>query len=1107
MLKQISNSIERRPWLYIGVILLITIGFGLFLPTLEMQTSMENFLPEDDVVLANERINNYFGAEYEIVMMYIEKDKTDSVTSVKSLREINQITKKIESIENVEGSMSIIGFIDTVCQLEFGESFENCSDEQIQIAFDDLIAQKDDNIDIKMIDKDDSNEEIDFQTRSIISKGKSIDSIDIKNYIISESDEKFNFSIEVYDLSKMESEIDSPYKKLNVYEWYVSFKNLIIPYEELDMDYTIAAHIEPTNPIWEIGKKPLKNLFDIISLIRNRQLFNSFKSNAVLWITPPGQELSFPITLESGEVVFNKEKNTIEISVNKSELGNYGIAPQIGNFGLPARIGNTKAGFRYYKISKLDIPWLRFSFNMSFIQKYIERIQRKPIIGRLTERLLSRSGTFSWDDLTNMSSSLGEGNLGIDSISFKDMSLFWVVADEAPDNGNSPYSILIKPSFMDDMGKNVNTFLSNEFNVTGKAEKMFMMVYINGTLSNEELASKSKEIVNLIDEEDAKLTYIKIKATSNSFMENEITSVMMDSNQIIIPSIFIVISIILLFSFRRLSYVFLPLLGLTIAIIWLFGTMAVIGLPFMVMEVALIPMLMGLGVDYSVHLFHNYRTELAKGKKPSVAIVSSIQDIGIAMLLATITTFIAFLSFLSATMVPLRDFGVLTALGIAYIFIITITFQAPVRYVLDNRKRVINKIKPKKDPNGKIMRRTAKLICNHPIPILLITIIITIVMIGGAIQIETGFRMEDFLPEESPSVTVMMDISENFPFSSQEKEYILIEGEVATIETLNGIYKSQRNLRDDTYIQIDIDGDPKVNSILNIIQKEMKQNNSFKTRFNLNNYGIPSTDSDVKNIFDFLYDNQLYSYEVRELLHKENGDYDATLVSVYTNIVNNDDEDINQAMKLLYEELNEDISNVFESSDAIITGENSMMYVIMNSMTESQILSTTICLILAAVVLIIAYRKPILGLIAMIPVLISTVWIVGTMHFIGYNLNIMTIMITSMTIGLGITYAIHAIERFRLVADKTGNVIEAVSETIGHTGSALTIAAITTIAGFGMLILTPMPVEQQFGVITALTIAYALLTSLFIMPPILLFWGKWKKNKKGYIISPGKPKK
>jgi predicted RND superfamily exporter protein len=109
-----------------------------------------------------------------------------------------------------------------------------------------------------------------------------------------------------------------------------------------------------------------------------------------------------------------------------------------------------------------------------------------------------------------------------------------------------------------------------------------------------------------------------------------------------------------------------------------------------------------------------------------------------------------------------------------------------------------------------------------------------------------------------------------------------------------------------------------------------------------------------------------------------------------------------------------------------------------------------------------------------------------------------------MTIGLGITYAIHAVERFRLTADRTGDVFKAVAETIGHTGGALMIAAVTTIAGFGILVLAPPPVEQQFGVITAITILYAFITSIFILPPFLMYWGKWRKKRKGFIISKNK---
>jgi len=68
----------------------------------------------------------------------------------------------------------------------------------------------------------------------------------------------------------------------------------------------------------------------------------------------------------------------------------------------------------------------------------------------------------------------------------------------------------------------------------------------------------------------------------------------------------------------------------------------------------------------------------------------------------------------------------------------------------------------------------------------------------------------------------------------------------------------------------------------------------------------------------------------------------------------------------------------------------------------------------------------------------------------------------------------------------------------------LFIAALTTAAGFGMLVLAPMPPEQQFGIITSMTIIYSYIASIIVLPPILMKWGIWRKRKKGYIISPTK---
>jgi predicted RND superfamily exporter protein len=209
---------------------------------------------------------------------------------------------------------------------------------------------------------------------------------------------------------------------------------------------------------------------------------------------------------------------------------------------------------------------------------------------------------------------------------------------------------------------------------------------------------------------------------------------------------------------------------------------------------------------------------------------------------------------------------------------------------------------------------------------------------------------------------------------------------------------------------------------------------------------------------------------------------------------------VQEELAILKDEINGDITS-YGSVKAVVTGTNIINLEITNNLTESQILSTVISIFLAAMVLMFVYRNLSLGLIALIPVGISIVWILGTMYFIGYSLNVLTITVTSITIGIGIDYAIHATERFRLIVDKTGDVTQAVCQTISHTGGALLIAALTTVLGFIILVFAPIPPQQQFGLILSVTIIYSFLTSIFLLPLVLYHWARRQYKKKGFVIT------
>lgn len=1126
MLIVLGKLIERKPWFVITIIILITAGFASLIPAIEFKTDYQQFMPDDELVQANYRILDYFGGSQLPLFLLVESQKTGSVIEPEAIRELSFIENELKKFPHVNVTISIITFLNAICLVEFGNTIENCTDQQIEIALQDMLMEEQTD-EIQIFKNDDPNENVDYKRYPRISKGNSINSADIKNCYIYKDNKTITFSIEVYDLSDLQSKIRPSLTKINVMEWYLNFNNLIVPDERLDISYRIAAHIEPTHPFWEIGKGIFGNLKDLFQLIRSRELFNSYKEEVYLWIKPPNQSLYFPIPLNTGNITLEKDSNRVNIVVSRKELGDYGIATQIGSFELPAKLSNFSSGVRYYQTSLLKRPGGRISVNLSYLIKKIGKIRSRPIIGSIASIILQKYGDITWEDFDQLFEMILETDLLPETLALQDFDNVWINSDVAPDTINSDTVFFIYPYIYKEFQINSLAFLSKEYEQTRLPHASLIIVQLDRLGDYDAVLKTNEGIVKRTAELDKKFDSVSVKVTGENIVSAQINELTSEANQILGPLLFVIIVVILFIFFRRPSYVFLPMVTLVVSAIWLLGTMVILGIAFNVMAVALVPLILGIGVDYAVHLFHNYRAEIEKGKTFGEAIKRSVTDIGAAIFLAWLTTFIAFMSFLSSNVPPIRDFGILLALGVTYTFITAITLLASLRYVLDRKKKpkimgILSSFHLKFSLRN-IMGKISSIVLSHQKKILFLMVLITLVFASGAVQLKRGFDLDQFIPEDNPAMELFNTIAEYFPYSSEYQEYILIEGDVATVESLKGIANTHRNIDDDTFISRNTRGDTKLTSIFSVILNAVKNNRSMINKFNIDeNTNIPRTDKDVQALFDYLYEGsnfnmgdveiggfdieELGSNEIRMVLYKVNSRYTATIIRYYLDASYQlGGGNLQDDLELLDKEINEDI-DTYGDAVAIATGFSLIQLSITDSLTSSQFLATGISILLAAIVLIFAYRKLTLGLIAMVPVGITMVWILGTMYYFGYILDVMTITVTSITIGIGIDYAIHPTERFRLVADKTGDIEKAVRETISHTGGALLISALTTAIAFGILVLAPIPPQQRFGIILAVTITYSFLTSVIFLPLFLSRWAKWHKKRKGYIISPGTEK-
>ncbi len=1095
MLTQLGRLVIRRPWLIIAPVVVVTLVLASFLPTLEFRTNFSDFAPDDPLTVANTRVQTDFGSSQHLLFLHVNTTDSHGILSPESLREQYRLSQILQAPSFINGTVGVADLVNNACQLEYNASVENCTDDQLTIILHDLFSPPPTDP-VALLISNDPNEAVDTHPR--LGHGRSADALDVKSCYLSKTNDTLTATIQVYNLSSVTTSLQPPIPRTRLVEWYLGFVNHFTS-AGVDLSYQLSVRLEPRNPLWIHGNGLASNLR---ALRVNRDTRHAYAATAYLWVTPPGQTMAFPITLNTSSVSFDRDNNNVTVTVSRQELGTYGIAPTYGSFSLPAKLTNFSAGTRTYTPLLFPRRGDGITFNTTTLLKKVTSLQQRRILGALLDRMFTRLGIPSdmLQTLTNTSSSITLPP----TFSASDLQSRWTQLDTTPDTGTSPVIYPLLPAFFPDLHTNILSFLPSTNQTTSSTQDTIILVFLPPTSDTELVDQLTQQVRGVIHNSSSAFPILSVIVTGPDVVSTEINKVAMDANTIIAPLIFVLIVIILFIAFRKPSYVVHPILVFVLSTIWLFGTMAMLHIPFNIIAVAILPLNIGLGVEYSVNLLFNYRIEREKGNSAADAVFLSIKEVGIAIFLAWATTFVAFISFLSATIPPIRNFGLFLALGISYTFIISMTCLMAMRYLADRSKPYKSTYRESSLSIQTQLRKVAGLLLRHDKAVFLVAILVSLVMLVGVTQLKTGFSESQFIPQDNKSLQELTTISKQFPFASQDQSYILIEGNVATVSTLQGIAETQNRLRDDHYIATTAAGDPKTTNIYSIMQKALADNQSLKEVFHVDpGTGLPKEDTDVAAFYNYLYDNTAYSTDAQSVLNRNDGQYNATVIRVYVSM--SSDKDMTVEYKVLQDDLKADVST-YGSATATVTGSDLITYFIVVSMTQSQLLSTGICFVLAAVMLIVIYRRPTLGLVAMIPVSMSMIWVLGTMYFIGYTLNVLTITVTSITIGVGIDYAVYITERFRLVVDRTGDINQAVIEAISRTGSGVSIAAVSSIFGFGILMLAPIPPEQQFGLITAITLLYAIMTSIFILPLILARWARWRRKRVGYVISPGAPK-
>jgi len=659
-----------------------------------------------------------------------------------------------------------------------------------------------------------------------------------------------------------------------------------------------------------------------------------------------------------------------------------------------------------------------------------------------------------------------------------------------------------------DISKTCSYLSNGEGDAVPAADSTAWVLEINPELDEEERREIQHQIRLAFTDlsESSSLTY---SVASLDLMSYDIDQGTFDNLALLILFATLVVIVLLFVAFRNIKGVLFPVVSLNVALIFTYGLLNMIGIRFTALEVAVAPLVLGLGIDYAIHLQRSFAHHRENTEDVAEAWMRACGKLSVPLSLAVVTTVAAFLANVVSPLPPLSTFGIALAFGVICAFL-TSTLLIGALHVTFNAESKEKQRKPLKLTN--LTQPLLQLHRKQQVAVLLVAIAISGASVVGAMQLETDFDLSDFVNEEMEIMSTRADINSNYDSAGWKYVYVLMEpaggGVIPDDVTL---LDNLRDLHSDLSNNHDVVGtderfpSPSYEGPYVVLRDAIMRDASFGEvhKLELDKQGDVwdeqgASHIDLGSAFAALKNNytvadpisgKTWSDRVNATVH-----LDGTNIAHLRTEVRVEATTSTESKRVVAEFE----SMIGESDDAgtlraslkdyaviHVTGDLVVLQQVLDGLSSSQLKSTAISLVVSFAVLLLLTRRILPAFIVLLPVGMASLWVVGSMAVLGIKWNVLTVLVTALTLGIGIDYTIHMWRRIEWELQRQDSHWDALKTSLETTGVALMLSAATTAAGFLVLILSPMPVIQDFGLITAVTVLFSLVLALILLPVLL----------------------
>lgn len=514
--------------------------------------------------------------------------------------------------------------------------------------------------------------------------------------------------------------------------------------------------------------------------------------------------------------------------------------------------------------------------------------------------------------------------------------------------------------------------------------------------------------------------------------------------QLLLPLALAVMVLVLVLLFGRLSDALMPVVTVLFAAGWAYAALPFLRVPYSPLLYSVAPLVVGIGIDYCLHMVNGFRESQRQGLDPVAAAREAGRVAGRPVALTALTTSIGFGSFLAAAVPQIRHWGILLVLGALASLVLALTLLPALLRLTPQPKAAEEQGSGTGAGAGedadapwleRLLERWAELATRRWPPVVTVIAFITI----GAAVLATGVSVEPTLDSEpgtGPAYRAQRDYLANF--GGQAVMEILLDGDaVSSLAALDAF-------------------EADVGAVTGVARVDGPASRARAAHDGI----LP----DAANYTVFLESAK-----------------ETTLVSGDRLLVRvqYDDEETDDIVAAA-EDLADDAG-----LDARFTGRELIQKRSEDLILESILLSTAIAFALVLVVLGAVLRSFRATATAFLPLLVVLVWQFGFMAAVGVPLNPVTGVTTAMVIGVGIDFSLHLVHRSRNLLKGGMNPRAAAVATLRSVGQPVLAGAVTTVAAFILLSFSENSQVAQFGRVAAVVVASAMVVSLGLVPIVV----------------------